>query len=86
METEKSLAMEIITDYKKANKRMFIIILVILGMLFATIGFGVYYIINYTAEEETTTETATTDNGGNACVGDNCNNGEINNGNGKESN
>ena len=76
----KSLAMEILQDYKKANKRLFIVIIVILTMWFATIGAFLYY-INTTGFEETT-ETAETTDGGNACVGDNCNNGEINYGEG----
>lgn len=76
---EKSFAYEILQDYKKANKRQFISILVILCMWFATIGAFVYY-INTTGYEETV-EYANTDDGGNACVGDNCNNGEIKYGN-----
>ena len=72
---EKSLAMEILQDYKKANKRLFVVIIVILAMWFATIGAFLYY-INTTGFEETV-ETAETTDGGNACVGDNCNNGEI---------
>lgn len=39
---EESLALELIKDYKKQSKRQFIIILVILGMWFATIGYLVY--------------------------------------------
>jgi hypothetical protein len=74
---EKSFAMELISDYKKQNKRQFIVILVILTMWFASIGLFIYY-INTTGYEETITETAETDDGGNACVGDNCNNGVIN--------
>lgn len=73
---EQSLAMELLQDYKKTNKRMFITILVILTMWFATIGAFLYY-INTTGYIETE-EIAETDDGGNACVGDNCNNGEIN--------
>ena len=76
---EQSFAYEILQDYKKANKRQFISILVILFMWFATIGAFVYY-INTTGYEETV-EYANTDDGGNACVGDNCNNGEVNYGN-----
>lgn len=38
MEKEKSFAMEILQDYKKANKRLFILLLVILSMWFITIG------------------------------------------------
>lgn len=71
-----SFASEILRDYKKDKKRLFIIILVILSFWFATIGAFVYY-INTTWYEETT-EYAETDKGGNACVGDNCNNGVTN--------
>ena len=78
---EKSLAMELIQDYKKANKRQFIIILVILTMWFISVGLFVYYI--NTTGYETITETAETTDSGNACVGDNCNNGEINYGKSK---
>lgn len=76
-----SFASEILRDYKKDKKRLFIIILVILSFWFATIGAFVYY-INTTGYEEII-ETAETSDGGNACVGDNCNNGEINYGESK---
>lgn len=79
---EESLAMSLLSDYKKDKKRLFIIILVILSFWFATIGAFVYY-INTTGYEETI-EYAETDNGGNACVGDNCNNGVINGESSKE--
>ena len=79
---EKTFAMSILDDYKKSNKRMFIIILVLIALWGATIGIFVYYITHYTTEETKITETAETDDGGNACVGDNCNNGEINYGKG----
>lgn len=72
-----SFAMDLLNDYKKQNRRQFIVILVILTMWFASIGLFVYY-INTTGYEETITETAETDDSGNACVGDNCNNGVIN--------
>lgn len=77
---EKSLAMELLQDARKTNKRMFVIIIVILAMWFTSIGLFVYY-INTTGYEEIT-ETADTEGEGNACVGDNCNNGEINYGEG----
>lgn len=70
-----NLATELLSDAKKANKRMFIIVLVVLAMWFATIGVFIYYI--NTTGYEITTETAETNDSGNACVGDNCNNGEI---------
>lgn len=53
-----SLAMELLSDYKKTNKRQFIIILVILAMLFLTICYLVY-ILNDIGVEETTTTTKT---------------------------
>lgn len=52
---EKSLAMELISDYKRANKRLFIIVLVILSMWFATIGYLVY-LLNDIGTIETTQE------------------------------
>ena len=52
---EESLAMSLLKDYKKQNKRQYIIILVILGMWFATIGYLVY-ILNDFGTETTTTE------------------------------
>lgn len=75
-QTKRSFAYELLDGYKKANKRYFIIIIILLAMWFATIGLFVYYI--NTVDYEETTEYATTDDGGNACVGDSCNNGEIN--------
>ena len=49
---EQSLAMELLNDYKKTNKRQFIIILVILTMWFCTIGYLVY-ILNDIGTTET---------------------------------
>ena len=55
---EHSFAMELIKDQKKQNKRQYIIILVILGMWFTTIGYLVYILndIGTTTEETTTQE------------------------------
>ena len=39
---EESLAMSLLKDYKRQSKRQFIIILVILIMWFATIGYLIY--------------------------------------------
>ena len=49
---EKSFALEMLQDYKKANKRQFIIIIVILAMWFLTIGYLVYLLndIDYVDE------------------------------------
>lgn len=52
---EQSFAMELLTDQKKQNKRQFIIILVILGMWFATVGYLVY-VLNDIGTETTTQE------------------------------
>lgn len=47
-----SFAMELLKDQRKQNKRLFVIILVILTMWFATIGYLVYVLndIGYTEE------------------------------------
>lgn len=39
---DNSFAMDLLKDYKRQNKRQFIIILVILAMWFVTIGYLVY--------------------------------------------
>ena len=49
---EQSLAMELINDYKKQNKRLFIIILIILFMWLATIGYLVYILNDIGVIEE----------------------------------
>ena len=76
---EQSLALELLKDYKKQNKRQFVIILVILGMWFATIGYLVY-ILNDIGTETTTTESydMSTENGNNNFIGGD-NNGDIEN-------
>ena len=62
---EQSFAMELLTDQKKQNKRQFIIILVILGMWFATIGY-LLYVLNDIGTETTTQEVTDIDSvGGN---------------------
>lgn len=54
-----SFASEILSDYKKANKRQFVIILVILAMWFATIGYLIYILNDIGVIEETTTQEVT---------------------------
>lgn len=71
-----SFAMEILKDYKRQNKRQFIIILVILAMWFATIGYLVY-VLNDIGVVETTTEVKQSDAENNNYIG---NNGDIING------
>lgn len=75
---ETSFAMDLLKDYKTQNKRQFIIILVILGMWFATIGYLVYVLNDIGTLEETTQEvTQESDNGNNNFIG---NDGDIING------
>lgn len=57
---EESFATQILQDYKKVNKRQFIVILVILAMWFATIGYLIY-VLNDIGVETTTTTTSTTE-------------------------
>lgn len=78
---ENSFAMELLLDYKKTNKRQFIIILVILCMWFITIGYLVY-VLNDIGTIETTEEiTQQNESGYNNYIG---NDGEIINGNTKD--
>lgn len=77
-ENNTSFAMDLLKDYKKQNKRQFIIILVILGMWFVTIGYLVYVLNDIGTIEETTQEvTQESDNGNNNFIG---NDGDIING------
>ena len=50
---EQSFASEILSDYKKANKRQFATIIIILCMWFATIGYLVYVLNDIGYIEET---------------------------------
>lgn len=74
---EQSLAMELIKDYKKQNKRQFAIILVILTMWFATIGYLVYTLNDIGTIDESTTITQDNESGYNNYIG---NDGDIING------
>ena len=56
---EQSFASEILSDYKKANKRQFATIIIILCMWFATIGYLVYILNDIGVIEETTTQEVT---------------------------
>jgi uncharacterized membrane protein len=55
---EKGFGMELLSDYKKQNKRQFIIILVILALWFITIGYLVY-VLNDIGVVETSTQEIT---------------------------
>ena len=76
---KQSIAREMLEDYKKQNKRLFIIILVILCMWFATGCYLVYILNDIGTVEETTTQEVTqgNDDGNNNFIG---NDGDIING------
>ena len=67
-----SLAMELLSDYKKANKRQFIIILLILTMWFLTMAYLVY-VLNDIETVETTQQIE----GVNTIENSNVNNGDV---------
>lgn len=72
---KQSLALELLKDYKKQNKRQFVIILVILGMFTALLGYTIWLLNNISVE--TTEVTQDTSNGNNNFIG---NDGDITNG------
>ena len=73
---KQSFAMELLSDQRKQNKRLFIIVLVILSMWIATIGYLVY-VLNDIGTIEETSVTQDNENGYNNYIG---NDGEIING------
>jgi hypothetical protein len=73
---EESLAMELLKDARKTNKRMFVVILVILSMWFTTIGYLVY-VLNDISNVTTTEVSQDNENGYNNYIG---NDGDITNG------
>ena len=68
-----SLALDLLRDYKKQNKRQFIVILVILSMWFITIGHLVYILNNISSVETTTQEVSDIETIGGSVV----NNGDV---------
>ena len=52
---EQSLALELLKDYKKQNKRQFVIILVILGMFTALLGYTIYLLNDFGVNTDTDT-------------------------------
>lgn len=56
---EQSFAMELLRDARKTNKRMFIIIIVILAMFTALLGYTIYLLNDIGTIEETTTQEVT---------------------------
>ena len=81
-DNDKSLAMELLEYSKKQNehleknnKRLFILLVMVTILWFATMTGGYYYITHFGVETDITTADA--QDGGNACIGDNCYNGDI---------
>lgn len=72
---DESLALELLRDSSKRNKRTFAVLLIVIFLWFATIVGFVWYINQFDFISEYTN---TTDNGGNDCIGDNCINGDSN--------
>lgn len=58
---DESLAMEILKDYKKSTKRLFSILIVVIILWFATIGYLVY-VLNDIGTIENTQEVSDIDN------------------------
>ena len=73
-----SFVSEILKDYKKANKRQFIIILVLLGMFTALLGYTIYLLNDIGTINTTETYDMNTENGNNNFIGGD-NNGNIEN-------
>lgn len=71
-----SFAHEILRDYKKQNKRLFVIWLITFIALVGMVGYTVY-LLNDIGVEETTTVTQENESGHNNYIG---NNGDITNG------
>jgi len=72
---EKSFAMEILQDYKKANKRMFVIVIILIIALIGSIGYTIY-LLNDIGYEDTIV-TQENEEGYNNYIG---NDGDITNG------
>lgn len=70
---DENIMLEILHDYKRSNKAKDIFIFVLLGIIALFVGGLIYIISVYDFSYETT---QTTD-GGNACIGDSCTNGDL---------
>lgn len=70
-----TFALEILKDYKAQNRRIFIVAMVELFIIILMMVGGFIFVTNYDFSYQET-RTAETSGSGNACVGDECNNGE----------
>lgn len=53
---DESLAMQLLEDFKKQNKRQFIVILVILGLFTCLLGYTIYLLNDINTEETIITQ------------------------------
>lgn len=74
-----SYALGILKEFKDENKRLFIILIIVLCMWFTTIGYLVYILNDTGTEELTTTESYELTSDGNNNFVNGVNNGEIKN-------
>lgn len=72
---EETFVLELLRGYKKVCRVLAIALFVCLGIITLFVGGLVYIVTNYDFSYEANTAETTE---GNACVGDTCNNGEIN--------
>ena len=70
---EKSFAMEILQDYKLVNKRLFIIIIILIVSLICSVGYTIYLLNDIGTIDESITQQ--NDSGDNNYIG---NDGDIN--------
>ena len=70
---EKSFAMEILQDYKLVNKRLFIIIIILIVALICSVGYTIYLLNDIGTIDESITQQ--NDSGDNNYIG---NDGDIN--------
>ena len=70
-----SFYLEILKDYKRSNKMKDIVIFVLIGIITLFVGGLIYVLTNYDFSFD---DNVASTNEGNACIGENCNNGEIN--------
>ena len=69
-----SFYLEILKDYKRSNKVKEIVIFVLIGIITLFVAGLIYLLTNYNFSFD---DNVASTNEGNACVGENCNNGEI---------
>lgn len=72
---QKSFYMEILDDYKRSNKIKDVVIFVLIGIIALFVAGLMYILTHYDFSFD---DNVASTGEGNACVGENCNNGELN--------